>query len=144
MNYQRALSALMAHAEIALTVVVLARILETSERNIDYWIARHGLPKPFYQPPDRQRYWHPAEVSAWVMHRQRLSREAIGFDEIRKRTGLTAQRWRQQVQAKRAPKAIAHELGTGRKLWWVSDVDAFMLHTNGGVRMPSRKRKHAT
>lgn len=138
MNFARVLAALRSHGNEALTVVVLAALLETTARNIDYWITRFDLPRPFFQPPDRQRFWHPQEVIRWVLQRERIARESIGIEQITVRTGLSATRWRAKVRAGEAPASIAHELGTGRKLWWICEVDAYLVHLSGGVRLPKR------
>ena len=140
-DFQRVLAWLRTHSDEALTVNDLLLLLGISARTVDYWIRRYGLPPPFFQPPDRQRYWRPADLISWVQHRERLSHDTVSIEGVCERTGATASHWRSLVKRKAAPASIAHELGTGRQLWWISEVDAYLMRISGGVRLPRRSRR---
>lgn len=131
-------AASIAAAQGLLTIAVLAKHLQTTPRNIDYWRAHHGLPDPFYVPPDRTRYWRHESVLEWVHHRERLALEGLTIEQVCERTGLSARRWRERIKAGKAPQPAGRELGSGRNLWWGSDIDAWLQQVSGGHRFPRR------
>lgn len=143
MDYAKVLALLLSYqaTQRALTVAALAEVLRTSARNVDYLILRHGFPKPFYLPRDRQRYWRPEDCIAWVRQRQQLEVDAIDIEGVCELTGLTAFRWRTLVRRKEAPACVAHALGTGRQLWLRAEVLAWRQRTAGGYKFPHQSRK---
>lgn len=139
MNPELALAMLRAHGPEALTVTMLADCLQTSARNIDYWIERFDLPKPFFRPADPQRYWRPDEIIAWVEARQQLAFTSLNVEQIAQLTGLSIPRWRKAVREGGAPRPIGRELGTGRLLWSREEVTAWLEQVSGGYRFPRRR-----
>lgn len=124
---------------LLLTVQELAELLGTTTRNIDYWRISCGFPEPIHLHRNNTRYWSPAEVRRWVELRQRLEQEAIAIEGVSERTGLSANRWTVLIKAGRAPKPIAaRQLGTGKRLWRIADVEAWRQQVAGGYRFPRR------
>lgn len=130
-----------------LTVTQLAELLMTSPRNIEYWCVKHDFPGPVKLPadrPDAKRYWRPDQVLTWVELQERLHLEGIDAQAIHARTGITPQRWALLVREGIAPKPAGKLLGTGKssgmgaRLWWLREVDEWLLRTTGGFRLPKR------
>lgn len=138
MDYDAILARLAAQTE-ALTAPSLAELFEFSTRSIDYHIKHHGLPEPFFRPPNPRRFWRPRDLIAWVREQQCLAREGLTLAQVYERTGLTERRWREMRKEGRAPAPAGRELRTGVLRWWPEDIDALLQEISGGYRIPPRR-----
>lgn len=135
-DYQKVIDRL-SSCDRLLTVTDVAGIMDVHVRTIEHWGKVFDFPSPLRMDSSTTRYWRPDHVREWVVSQQDQSRNMLGIDQVCVKVGVHPETWHTWVKQDRAPAPAAKEIGSGRDLWRIVEVDEWLREKTGGYPLPN-------